>query len=212
MMDFIKRILFACLLSVSVVLLVLISKTGLNQTVTDHALYGSKGIAQDRYSTYLGTQLSLGKSTRIRSNVKQIAIQQDAEKQGNKLLKIMLTYDDSDEYNNRSAKARMFAESPILANPDFFGSDLTKSGGHLINVKKLHSKFISAKIYIEPLSISQYKNLVNVMIYSKSLHWKGTQDKKVLTTLYAGTFDLSLERYRQLAYIRTISDVPETII
>lgn len=205
MSRFIKKVLFSLLLSVSVNLLLLISETGINQTISDHILYGARGLAEDNFNIHLGSQLSSGKSKRIRNNVKQVSVQEDAEKQANKLFQVMLTYDDSDEYNHRTDKAKMFAETPVLANPAFFGSDININGTHLVNARKLHSKFINARVYIEP--ISKQNNLVNVIIYSKSLHWKGTQDKKTLTALYAGVFDFSVEKYKQLVYVRTISDV-----
>lgn len=203
MFGFLKKFLFSLVLSVAVVLLFLVSKTGINQTITDHILYGTNENVWDKFNIYLGNQLSAGKSKRIRNNIKQIAVQQDAQKQANRLLNVMLTYDDSDEYNHRADKAKALAEAPVLTSPDLFGSDIN-NGVHLVNARKLHSKFISSNVSIEP--ISTHGNLVNVMIYSKSLHWKGTQDKRILTALYVGTFDFSLEKYRQLAYVQTISD------
>lgn len=185
----------------------LVGKTGynqfqINQTTEEYNL--TKTIKELHYTTMLSQQLLTDQTWQTRSNVLQVTAQHDADYTANQLLKIMLTYDDSSSYNIRKEKAKNYAEQSILSNPDFFDNDKQKDGSHLINAKQLHSKFLNTTASIDFVN----NNLCNVLIRSTSKHWTGTQSAKKLVVLYAGTYNLTTQKFQQLTYINTLSDQP----
>lgn len=187
----------------------LVGKTGynqfqINQTAKRYNL--TKTIKELHYTTILSQQLLTNQTWQTRSNVLQVTAQHDADYTANQLLKIMLTYDDSSSYNIRREKAKVYAEQSILSNPDFFGNDKQKDGSHLINAQRLHSKFLNATTSIDFVN----NDLCNVLIKSTSKHWTGTQSAKKLVVLYAGTYNLTTQKFQQLIYINTLSDQPFT--
>ncbi len=185
----------------------LVGKTGynqfqINQTTEEYNL--TKTIKELHYTTILSQQLLTDQTWQTRPNVLQVTAQHDADYTANQLLKIMLTYDDSSSYNIRKEKAKNYAEQSILSNPDFFDNDKQKDGSHLINAKRLHSKFLNTTASIDFVN----NNLCNVLIRSTSKHWTGTQSAKKLVVLYAGTYNLTTQKFQQLTYINTLSDQP----
>lgn len=200
-----KYISASLTLAAGIIFCCLVGETGTHQVMFDQATkkYDLTMLTHTiNYDTLFSQQLLTGQSWQTKSNVLQVTAQHDANYTANQLLKIMLTYDDSSSYNAREGKAKQFAESPVLSNPDFFGNDKQKDGSHLINAKRLHSKFLYARTSIDFVS----NDLANVMIKSVSKHWTGTLPASQLTVLYVGTYNLATQKYQKLTYVGTIDD------
>lgn len=203
--SLIEKIAFALVISTGIVFLFLVGKTGFNQMRVDKFLhdYNIGAIRDESNLDMITSQRFLyGRTKQTKGNIKQIACQHDAQVQADQLFNIMLTYDDSFQYNCRAKQAELFAETQVLSNPEFFGNDKQKDGSHLINAAKLHSKFENADVSIDMV----HSNLVNVLIKTKSLYWKGTGQKSELTVLYAGTYNLQTNKFRNLVFVQQISN------
>ena len=77
----------------------------------------------------------------------QIEISQTVSSKATQLFRVLLTFENSDQYNRRAKVVKDLVTPDVLKDKNLFGSDKDVTGNSFIDTLKLKSQFENAEIY-----------------------------------------------------------------
>ena len=130
----------------------------------------------------------------------QIEISQTVSSKATQLFRVLLTFENSDQYNRRAKVVKDLVTPDVLKDKNLFGSDKDVTGNSFIDTLKLKSQFENAEIYNSIVENNEVRIIAQVT-YSSS---KGDNQAGTKQDIYEMSYNTQSNKFTQVKKIGSL--------
>ena len=130
----------------------------------------------------------------------QIEISQTVSSKATQLFRVLLTFENSDQYNRRAKVVKDLVTPDVLKDKNLSGSDKDVTGNSFIDTLKLKSQFENAEIYNSIVENNEVRIIAQVT-YSSS---KGDNQAGTKQDIYEMSYNTQSNKFTQVKKIGSL--------